>query len=145
MCSSAKCALAIRIIWKRDPLRNRENQQNLITADCFIESFDENFCKVKQLSGPLIHACVKFGFLPKCHLLWGPIYCGVAYCFTDNNTVNSEIFARVLFSQNLAYVKFHMWSFVKAKSLRNGEITLSITEIGKSCPSHEFKRHKYAF
>ena len=31
-----------------------------------------------------------------------------------------------------------MRSFVKTKSSRNGETTLSITDIGKSCPSHEF-------
>ena len=46
-------------------------------------------------------------------------------------TVNSENFARVLFSQNFA----HMRSFVKIKSSRNGEIILSITDIGKSCHS----------
>ena len=43
------------------------------------------------------------------------------YC----STVNSEIFARVLFS-------------MKIKSLLNGEITLSLTDIDKSCPSREF-------
>ena len=31
-----------------------------------------------------------------------------------------------------------MQSLVKIKSLRNGEITLSFTDIGKSCPSSEF-------
>ena len=31
-----------------------------------------------------------------------------------------------------------MRSFVKIKSMRNGEITLSFTDIGKSCPSSEF-------
>ena len=31
-----------------------------------------------------------------------------------------------------------MQSFVKTKSLQNGEITLSITDIGKSCFSREF-------
>ena len=29
-------------------------------------------------------------------------------------------------------------SFVKIKPLRNGEITLSFTDVGKSSPSHEF-------
>ena len=29
--------------------------------------------------------------------------------------------------------------FAKVKSSQNGTITLSITDIGKSCPSHEFK------
>ena len=38
-----------------------------------------------------------------------------------------------------------MRSFVKTRSLHNGEITLSITDIGKSCPSREFKRGKYVF
>ena len=51
----------------------------------------------------------------------------------DNNwqdfaTVNSEIFARVLWSRN----------FVKIKSSRNAEITLSLTHIGKSCHSRDF-------
>ena len=31
-----------------------------------------------------------------------------------------------------------MRSFVKIKSSRNGEITLSFTDIGKSCPSCEY-------
>ena len=33
---------------------------------------------------------------------------------------------------------WHMRSFVKIKSSPNGAITLSITDIGKSCPSREF-------
>ena len=48
-------------------------------------------------------------------------------------TVNSEILARVLFLQN-----FLMPSFLEIKSSRNGKITLSFTDIGKSCPSHEY-------
>ena len=48
-------------------------------------------------------------------------------------TVNSEILARVLFLQN-----FLMPSFQEIKSSRNGEVTLSFTDIGKSCPSHEY-------
>ena len=43
------------------------------------------------------------------------------------NTVNSEIFVRVLFSR----------SFVKIKPLWNGEITLPFTDVGKSCPCLE--------
>ena len=43
------------------------------------------------------------------------------------HTVNSEIFAKVLFSRNLR-------SFVKIKSSRKGEITLSFTDMSKSCP-----------
>ena len=31
-----------------------------------------------------------------------------------------------------------MRSFAKIKPSRNGEITLLFTDIGKSCPSHEF-------
>ena len=46
-------------------------------------------------------------------------------------TVNPESFARVLFLRN-------MRSFVKIKSSQNKEIILSLTDIGKSCPSHEF-------
>ena len=48
-------------------------------------------------------------------------------------TVNSEIFARVLFSQNLTYA-----SFMKIKPLRIGEITLSFIDVGKSSFSCEF-------
>ena len=50
----------------------------------------------------------------------------------NENTVNSQIFARVLFSRNFAYAKFR-----KKKSSRNGEITLSFTDIGKPCPSRD--------
>ena len=39
----------------------------------------------------------------------------------------------------------HMGSFVKIKSSRNGKITLSCTDIGKSCPSSGFLRRKYVF
>ena len=45
-------------------------------------------------------------------------------------TVNSEIFARVLFSRNFAYVKL--------KSSRNAKLSQSFTNIGKSCPIREF-------
>ena len=38
-----------------------------------------------------------------------------------------------------------MRSFVKIKSSRNGEITLSFTDEGKSCHSREFLLHKYVF
>ena len=50
-----------------------------------------------------------------------------------SDTVNSEIFARDLFSWNFAYAKFP-----ENKILRNAENTLSFTDIGKSGPSHEF-------
>ena len=46
----------------------------------------------------------------------------------QGNTVNSEIFARVLFSR----------SFVKIESSRYDKITLSYTNIGKSIHSREF-------
>ena len=48
-------------------------------------------------------------------------------------TVNLDIFTRVLFSRNFAYAKFR-----ENKSSRNAEITLSSTDIGKSCPCREF-------
>ena len=51
---------------------------------------------------------------------------------SDIYTVNSDIFARVLFSRNFAYI-----SFVKIKSSQNREIILSFTFIGKSYPSRE--------
>ena len=46
-------------------------------------------------------------------------------------TVNSKIFARTLISLN-------MRSFMKIKPSRNGKITLSFIDIGKSCLSREF-------
>ena len=46
----------------------------------------------------------------------------------SSSTVNSEFFARILFSRNFA-----KRSFVKIKSSRNGEIILSYTDKGKSC------------
>ena len=48
-------------------------------------------------------------------------------------TINSEIFARVLFSRNFAYAKFR-----ENKPSRIGEITLSFTDIGKSRPCRAF-------
>ena len=54
-------------------------------------------------------------------------------------TVNSEIFERIYFRETS-----HMQSFVK-KSSRNGEITLSITDIGKSCPSRELNVASMSF
>ena len=35
--------------------------------------------------------------------------------------------------------------FVKIKSSRNGEITLSFTDISKSCPNHNYLHRKYVF
>ena len=47
---------------------------------------------------------------------------------SDLYTVNLEIYARTLFSR----------SFVKMKPSRNGKITQSFIDIGKSCLSREF-------
>ena len=55
----------------------------------------------------------------------------------SQTTVNSVIFARVLFS--------HIRSFAKIKSSLNGEITLSITDIGKSCKSRDFIAARMSF
>ena len=49
------------------------------------------------------------------------------------NTVNAEIAAKKYFRGTS-----HMWSFVKIKLSRNGEITLLFSDIGKSCPNREF-------
>ena len=46
------------------------------------------------------------------------------------NTVNSEILARVLFLGN-----FVIAEFCENKTLVKREITLSIIDVGKSCPS----------
>ena len=48
-------------------------------------------------------------------------------------TVNSKIFARVKFHETS-----HLRSFMKIKPSGNAEITQSVTDIGKSCPSGEF-------
>ena len=48
------------------------------------------------------------------------------------DTVNSENFA-FLFRYTL-----HMHSFAKLKHYRNDKITISFTNKGKSCPSHDF-------
>ena len=55
-------------------------------------------------------------------------------------TVDSEIVEGFYFHKTS-----HMRSFVKIKSLRNGEITLLFTYIGKSGPCREFQRLKYVF
>ena len=51
----------------------------------------------------------------------------------SENTVNSEIFERTLFSRNFAYAKFR-----EIKPSQNGKITLSFIDIGKFCLSCEF-------
>ena len=42
------------------------------------------------------------------------------------------------FREGFIFARFHMRSIVKIESSRNGKITLSITDIGKSCTSREF-------
>ena len=49
------------------------------------------------------------------------------------NTVNAEIFARIIFSRNFADAKFR-----ENKTLAKWRITISFTEKYKSCPSREF-------
>ena len=53
------------------------------------------------------------------------------------STGNSEIFARILFSRRQ--------SFVKIKHSRNGENSLSFTDVGKSSQSCDFLLGKYVF
>ena len=48
-------------------------------------------------------------------------------------TVNSEIFARVLFSRNFANEEFR-----ENKNSRNGENPLSFTDVGKSDQNRNF-------
>ena len=48
-------------------------------------------------------------------------------------TVNSETFVWFLF-----YETSHTRNLMKIKSLQNGEITLSFTDIGETCPIREF-------
>ena len=50
-----------------------------------------------------------------------------------HNTVNSENFVGVLFSQNS-----QMRCFVKIKHSQNGQITLSLIDVGKLCLSLKF-------
>ena len=50
-----------------------------------------------------------------------------------SHTVNSEIFARPLFSRNLAYAKF-----CENKTLAKWQNTLSFMDIGKICLSRKF-------
>ena len=56
-----------------------------------------------------------------------------ATCVVIGVAVNSE-FSRGFYFRETSYVR----SFVKIKFSRNGEITMSFTDIGESCPSHDF-------
>ena len=47
--------------------------------------------------------------------------------------VISEIFVRILFLRNFTYAKF-----CENRTIANGQITLSFTDIGKSCPSSQY-------
>ena len=60
------------------------------------------------------------------HSFW-PILSAILF------TVNSEIFARVIFSRNFAYAKFR-----ENKALARWQINLSFTDICISCQSWEF-------
>ena len=79
-------------------------------------------------------------FPDKCHrsLIWVSFL--ALQAGSSHNTVDSQIFARVLFSRNFAYAKFR-----EMKSSRNGEIIMLLTYIGKSCHSRDFLRRKYVF
>ena len=57
-----------------------------------------------------------------------------AFGILCSDTVKSKMLARVLFSRNFA----DMRSFVKIKPQRKGEITLSLTDVGKPCTSRVF-------
>ena len=62
---------------------------------------------------------------------------GDIYLFVDtypNDILHIQKFTRVFYFRETSHVR----SFVKIKSSRNGEITLSFTDIGKACPSLEF-------
>ena len=69
----------------------------------------------------------KHTVLAFCHFPWKKTFeeCRLLV----DNTVNSEIFARTLFSRNFAFVKIKPW--------RNGKITLSFIDTGKSCLNRE--------
>ena len=55
------------------------------------------------------------------------------------NFRESFIFAKLRIPrEGYIFAKLRMRSFVKIKPWRNGEITLSVADIGKSSPSHEF-------
>ena len=56
------------------------------------------------------------------------------------STVNSEIFARILFSRNFAYAEFR-----ENKPSQNSENSLSLSNEGKSYQGREFLPGKYAF
>ena len=52
-------------------------------------------------------------------------------------TLHSKIFVRVLFSRNFTE-GFIFKKLLENKTLTNGKITMSFTDVGKSCPSREF-------
>ena len=54
-------------------------------------------------------------------------------CWHLPSTVNSEIFASILFSRNFAHAKFR-----ENKNPPNSAESLSFTADGKSCSSREF-------
>ena len=56
------------------------------------------------------------------------------------SSVNLEIFARINFRETS-----HMRSFAKIKPPQIGDITLSFTDIGKSCPVRDFFTSQMCF
>ena len=74
---------------------------------------------------------IQLGLVSRCHIL----VCKISHELVGryDHTVILEIFLRVLFSRNFADAEFR-----EIKTLQNGEITLSFTDVGKPCPSREF-------
>ena len=81
-----------------------------------------------------------FTLLLACCVSFTVLLVGLQTLIVEISTVNSEIFARVYFRETS-----QMRSFVIMKSSINGEITLSFTGKGKSCPSREFLTLQYSF
>ena len=94
--------------------------------------------KHKMVDGDnVVHLRVDFFFI----IAFGRnIELSVKSKYVSSYTVNSKIFREGLFSRNSG-----MPSFVKMKSLQNGEITLSFTDKGKSCHCREFFCRKNVF
>ena len=72
------------------------------------------------------------------HFVWSGLTWFKAVC--KSNTVDSEIFAMVLFSRNFAFAKFR-----ENEILAKWQNHLSFTDIGKSCHSRDFFTSKICF
>ena len=60
-------------------------------------------------------------------------------CFLVINVFHRGLLLIRKFSQGFYFREtWHIQSFVKIKSSRNVEITLSFSDLGRSCPSREF-------